>query len=150
MALQSSATWALHVDSQSAGCCPPLCCRKFVDDFHKLGLPGLHVLVNNAGVHLKVWGRAWAVPGCYFAAVHSQSEGWLECPVQLAHKLAGLNLDGGLEHHLITLPVKYKKGGPMPVSSAQLCKYFFRTSGLEFIKPLSGAHHDCIAGAQDR
>jgi NAD(P)-dependent dehydrogenase (short-subunit alcohol dehydrogenase family) len=31
-----------------------VCCRKFVDDFHQLGLPGLHVLVNNAGVHLKV------------------------------------------------------------------------------------------------
>lgn len=28
-------------------------CRKFADDFHKLGLP-LHVLVNNAGEHLKV------------------------------------------------------------------------------------------------
>jgi hypothetical protein len=27
--------------------------RKFVDDFHALGLP-LHVLVNNAGEHLKV------------------------------------------------------------------------------------------------
>jgi hypothetical protein len=27
--------------------------RKFADDFHKLGKP-LHVLVNNAGVHLKV------------------------------------------------------------------------------------------------
>jgi hypothetical protein len=27
-----------------------------VDDFHKLGLPGLHVLVNNAGVHLMVSG----------------------------------------------------------------------------------------------
>jgi hypothetical protein len=30
-----------------------------VDDFHALGLP-LHVLVNNAGVHLKVCVRAWA------------------------------------------------------------------------------------------
>ena len=29
------------------------CCRKFVDEFHQLGLP-LHVLVNNAGEHLKV------------------------------------------------------------------------------------------------
>jgi len=38
-----------------------LVCRKFADDFHKMGLP-LHVLVNNAGVHLKVCGCA--VGGC--------------------------------------------------------------------------------------
>jgi hypothetical protein len=41
------------LDLTSVTCLLLLLHRKFVDDFHKLGLP-LHVLVNNAGVHLKV------------------------------------------------------------------------------------------------
>lgn len=43
----------MHDDTQVTLLLLLLLHRKFVDDFHKLGLP-LHVLVNNAGVHLKV------------------------------------------------------------------------------------------------
>jgi hypothetical protein len=46
-------------------------CRRFVDAFRALKLPGLHVLLNNAGVHLKVsccggvwWGSLWSCLDC--------------------------------------------------------------------------------------
>lgn len=52
---RSPACWVCRQACAQTGCwCAGVgACRRFADEFHALGLP-LNVLVNNAGVHLKV------------------------------------------------------------------------------------------------